>query len=441
MTDKELKAFADTYPEELEALRLPHIFGQMLGFTKLGDIHSTWINRWVNCDEDNSLQAHRNSFKTSCIAVTVVLLLLLNPNLSILIMRKDHTSATQLVDQIRKLLESDEALYFFDAFYGAPVLRTDNWSRHSLTIALREDHSSKEGSVEAGGLEVKTGQHYDIIFADDIITRRDRYSRAEREKTKTAVYELQNIKKPGGRIIFTGTVWHKEDAWSVVPVALRYPIGTIEIEGMTEEVIANLKKSMVPSLFAANYELENRADESLLFSEPLFAPMPIDKSKPIFVLDQSYSGKAMTACVGVYLDPLTGRVHAVGRVWPDSVAVLFDKVIRFVESHNGRELNIESNPDKGLSHKAIKDRNPSFRVKSFHTSENKHAKISVNLRENWDNLYFDEKGFEAAAMDQVCEYAEGVEPCDVPDALATALAILMGKRLGREKKFGGREVA
>lgn len=54
-----------------------------------------------------------------------------------------------------------------------------------------------------------TGKHADIVITDDIVNLRDRMSAAERERTIAVYRELQNIKNRGGRIINTGTPWHK----------------------------------------------------------------------------------------------------------------------------------------------------------------------------------------------------------------------------------------
>ena len=56
----------------------------------------------------------------------------------------------------------------------------------------------------------------------NIVNMKDRKSKAERERTKLVYQELINIRNPGGRIINTGTPWHKEDAFCLMPAAEKY---------------------------------------------------------------------------------------------------------------------------------------------------------------------------------------------------------------------------
>ena len=113
-----------------------------------------------------------------------------------------------------------------------------------------------------------TGKHYDLIFTDDIINLQDRISKAERDRTKLIVYELMNIKNRGGRQFNTGTPWHKEDAFTIMPNIHKWDCYSTGI--MSQEEIEETKKNMIPSLFSANYELKHIADEDALFKDPKY---------------------------------------------------------------------------------------------------------------------------------------------------------------------------
>ena len=45
----------------------PVIMGHAVGFTKLDDMHNKWIVEMVRGTEDDTLQAHRGSYKTTCV--------------------------------------------------------------------------------------------------------------------------------------------------------------------------------------------------------------------------------------------------------------------------------------------------------------------------------------------------------------------------------------
>ena len=69
-------------------LEQPAKFGAMIGFDKLTDLHNKWIIEMVRGDGDKTLQAHRNSYKTTCVSIVLALIIILLPRLKILFIRK-----------------------------------------------------------------------------------------------------------------------------------------------------------------------------------------------------------------------------------------------------------------------------------------------------------------------------------------------------------------
>ena len=51
----------------------PYIYAHMIGFDLLTPFHDNWINKLLWRDEDYTLQAHRDSYKTTCLIVAVTL--------------------------------------------------------------------------------------------------------------------------------------------------------------------------------------------------------------------------------------------------------------------------------------------------------------------------------------------------------------------------------
>ena len=54
-------------------LQQPEVFGHEVGFTDLTRLHGEWIWEMVFGKEDYTLQAHRGSYKSSCLAVAIAL--------------------------------------------------------------------------------------------------------------------------------------------------------------------------------------------------------------------------------------------------------------------------------------------------------------------------------------------------------------------------------
>ena len=59
-------------------LDYPAAFGKQVGFTKLTSLHDTWMKRMLDTGiEDSTLQAHRGSYKTTCLSIVIAILMVL----------------------------------------------------------------------------------------------------------------------------------------------------------------------------------------------------------------------------------------------------------------------------------------------------------------------------------------------------------------------------
>lgn len=75
----------------------PVKFGHWTGFTDLIDIHNEWIKSFLFAKDDQTLLAHRGSFKTTCLAIAIALLIVLYPNKNIIFFRKTDTDVIEIV--------------------------------------------------------------------------------------------------------------------------------------------------------------------------------------------------------------------------------------------------------------------------------------------------------------------------------------------------------
>ncbi len=216
----------------------------------------------VTGKNDKTLQAHRGSYKTTCVALALAILLILFPNLRLAFMRKTDNDVKEVVAQVRKILEHEITREFVRRIWGVS-LKITKATATEINTNLTDDPRGTPQLTGIGMGGSLTGKHFDLIFTDDIVNVQDRVSRAERERTKLIYQELQNIRNRGGRIFNTGTPWHEDDAFSIMPAPERfdcYMTGLISNDELTE-----IRASMVPSLFAANYELKHIPSEKILF--------------------------------------------------------------------------------------------------------------------------------------------------------------------------------
>lgn len=401
----------------------PVDFAHMLGFTKLGELHNGWMVDMLTGEEDETLQASRGVYKTTCVSVTLARIIILLPRLRTLFMRKTDGDVKEVIRQVQKILKDPHTQYIVSCIYGVN-LRLTVESATEVSTNLVSDVKGTSQLVGIGSGSSITGKHFDFVFTDDIVNLQDRISRAERERTKTVYQELQNIKNRGGRIFNTGTPWHPEDAFTIMPRARRFPCDHPEIRPFIDQKdLDALRESMVPSLFAANYELRFVASEDVIFTNPRLGGDPAKVEQGITHIDAAYGGEDYTAFTAANVDGDTFYIY--GRLWRKHVDDVQDKVVDLHERFLAGKLYCEDNGDKGYLGKEL--RKKGLRVSIYHESMNKFIKISTYLKGAWKNVVFVE-GTDEEYINQVCDYTEDADHDDAPDSLASIIRVLWKKK-------------
>lgn len=401
-------------------LTRPVDFAHMIGFTKLGELHRGWIMDMVRGKEDKTLQASRGTFKTTCVSVALALIIILLPNKRTMFMRKTDTDVKEVIKQVQKILQDPHTQYFVQAIYGVS-LRLVSASMTEIVTNLTTDIKGTAQLVGIGTGASLTGKHFDFIFTDDIVNVNDRVSKAERERTKIVYQELQNIKNRGGRIYNTGTPWHIEDAFSIMPPAERFDCYHPEVKKIiSDDELEQLKGSMLHSLFAANYELRFVASEDVIFTDPAtgYDPSVLDQAKNCH-LDAAYGGEDYTAFT--IIKKTEGKFYVFGKLWHKHVDDVLDEITAIRQGFNAGRIYCEDNGDKGYLAKELTRRRE--RVISYHEKMNKFLKITTYLKAEWKNVIF-VAGTDEEYIQQICDYTEDAEHDDAPDSLSSLIRIL-----------------
>ena len=391
-----------------------------LGFTKLTDLHNEWIKDMVRGKEDETLQSHRGSYKTTCVSIALWEIFILLPNVRTFFIRKTDTDTKEVISQVKNILKHPISQYLVRCIWGVDLVLTKE-SSDELSSNLCQD---VKGTAQLSSLGVSgslTGKHYDRIFTDDIVNLKDRSSRAEREHTKAIYQELQNVRNPGGRIYNTGTPWHKEDAFSIMPEPKRYDCYTTGL--LSEEKIQSLRDSMTASLFAANYELKHIADDDVIFPEPVTGGDPAMIEQGVCHVDAAYGGEDGTAFT-VYRKK-DGKHYILGKLWHKHVEDCEDEIIQLRQKFNGGKIYCEDNGDKGYLGKDLRKRGE--RVVIYHEDMNKFIKITSYLKAVWKDVIFVD-GTDPEYIDQICDYNEIAEHDDAPDSAASIVRAMWNKR-------------
>ena len=242
----------------------------MIGFNLITDIHQEWFDLFFSDTQEVTLQASRNSYKSTLLSIFTACYMIIFPNKRILVIRKTDDDISDFIGTIKNILESDTFKYLVLKIWGVE-LQIINFNSCEITTNLKtnvDDTAQLRGKSLNSAL---TGKHADLIITDDIVTLTDRISRADREKTKIKYQELFNLLNRGGKVINCGTPWHKEDCFSLMNNLHVYDCYELEKAGvMTKELIKEKRSKMTSSLFAANYELKHIANEDAIFTNPLF---------------------------------------------------------------------------------------------------------------------------------------------------------------------------
>lgn len=396
----------------------PVRIARMLGFHDLGETHNQWMKEMLYGKEDMTLLAHRLSYKTTCVSVVLAIYVALLPRISTLFMRKTDSDVKEIINQVQKILMNPEFQRAVLMVMGKPI---ELLTASSVEINTNYNDSPR-GTSQLLGIGIGgslTGKHYDRIFTDDIVNLSDRKSRAERERTKLVYQELQNIRTHGGRIINTGTPWHKEDAISVLmPNAQRYDCYTTGI--MSAELIEEKRRSMEPSLFAANYELKHIAAENALF--PHYPEMTDDADwlrDGIAHIDAAYGGEDYTALTCAAR--VGNKIYLYGRMWRGHVDTVLDAALADCDRLMCGPIYCETNGDKGYLAKEIRSRGGS--AHPYAEKQNKYIKISSYLKKWWENIVVLE-GTDQMYLDQIMNYTEDAEHDDAADSAACCCRIL-----------------
>lgn len=405
----------------------PYQIGKWCGYDKLTELHNDWLKSFLWKDEDQTIQGHRGSYKTTCIALFLCIHLIIKPNETVLFFRKTDNDVAAVIREVDKILRTGAFRQMVKILYDV-----------NLTI-LKSNTSEIETNLHTGTAGVSqitalgigtsiTGKHADIVITDDIVNISDRISRAEREKTKLQYQELQNIKNRGGRFINTGTPWHKDDAFVLMSNIKKYDCYSTGL--ISEEELKGIRHKMTPSLFSANYELKHIADEKALFSSPHFLDRHyIDEYERtvtellfggICHIDAAYGGDDATAITYVNKDKYTGRLIVLGKKYEGHVDDKLDEILTDKEYYRLGTTHCETNADKGYLAKELMQRGDY--VETYSESMNKYYKIASYLRKNWDNIYF-HPDTDPEYIEQILDYTEHADHDDCPDSLASAVRI------------------
>lgn len=400
--------------------------GKALGFTDLTELHNAWLKDWLWGYGDSTTQAHRGSYKTTDLAVFIALYMLVYRNKNLIFLRKTDADVAEVIRQVARIVRSGAYQRIAKNLYGlTTIVLKETASEIHTNLYNGISGASQILGIGLGGS--LTGKHADTVVTDDIVNIKDRVSRAERERTKLMYMELQNIKNRDGRIINTGTPWHKDDAFSLMPNIKKYDCYSTGL--MTQEEIKYLRQTMSASLWAANYELRHIADENALFTDAQFTSDTARIFNGICHIDAAYGGEDSTAFT--VIQEHAGNLIVYGKKYSQHVDDCIEDILRLKEKYMAGTTWCEDNGDKGYLKKELKAKGDI--ASSYHEKMNKHIKISTYLKENWGRVLFLD-ATDPEYISEILDYTEHAAHDDCPDSLASAIRQLGLKPMTLNRK-------
>lgn len=408
----------------------PYKIGHWVGFKDLTTLHNEWLRSFLYADADQTLLAHRGSYKTTDLSLFLAIHTVIKPNENVMFFRKTDDDVTEVLTQSQKMLKSGAMQSVVRDLYGTELelIKENNSEIHTNLC------TSTKGVSQVVGLGIGTsitGKHADIVVTDDIVNLKDRISKAERERTKIQYMELQNICNRGGRFINTGTPWHKEDAISIMPNVRKYDCYSTGL--IKRDKLEELRQSMSDSLFAANYELKHIADKDAMFKEPKFTNEKELIYNGVAHIDAAYDGADGTAYT-IFHKISDGRIVGFGKRWDKHVDDCLSEIGVYHKMFRAGSISCEKNADKGYLAKEL--RGLGYSVNPYDESMNKFVKISTYLRSNWKNIVWLEDT-DPEYINEILGYSEHAEHDDSPDSAASLLRSLEKKKPRYNPVMGG----
>lgn len=408
----------------------PYKIGHWVGFKDLTTLHNEWLRSFLYADADQTLLAHRGSYKTTDLSLFLAIHTVIKPNENVMFFRKTDDDVTEVLTQSQKILKSGAMQSIVRDLYGTELdlIKGNNSEIHTNLC------TSTKGVSQVVGLGIGTsitGKHADIVVTDDIVNLKDRISKAERERTKIQYMELQNICNRGGRFINTGTPWHKEDAISIMPNVRKYDCYSTGL--IKRDKLEELRQSMSDSLFAANYELKHIADKDAMFKEPKFTKEKELICNGVAHIDAAYDGADGTAYT-IFHKISDGRIVGFGKRWDKHVDDCLSEIGVYHKMFRAGSISCEKNADKGYLAKEL--RGLGYSVNPYDESMNKFVKISTYLRSNWKNIVWLEDT-DPEYINEILDYSEHAEHDDSPDSAASLLRSLEKKKPRYNPVMGG----
>lgn len=204
-------------------LDLIFLMEEILGYPKMGRIHKEvelFLKRVRGNERKAVILLPRNHLKTTTITIAwTIQQILINPDVRIFITNERLANAQSFLREIKTHFEKNQKLRWI---FGDYVNFQEKWTQDQIIVSKRKI-TRKEPTVQTGSLDTSlVSQHYDIIVADDLVSRANIATKDQMDKVKQYWKDLLSLLEVGGTLLDVGTRWHFDDLHGVLLEDLSY---------------------------------------------------------------------------------------------------------------------------------------------------------------------------------------------------------------------------
>lgn len=153
----------------------------------------------------------RGHLKSTEITISYTIQRILNDaNIRVLISNALLDNSKAFLREIKSHFEKNEKL---KALYGDYQNTDEKWSESQIIVKKRTSFV-KEPTIQITSIDKSVvSQHYDLIIADDLVTRDSISTKEQRNKLVKYYKDLLDLLEPGGTLLVIGTRWHYDDLY------------------------------------------------------------------------------------------------------------------------------------------------------------------------------------------------------------------------------------
>ena len=146
----------------------PVEIGHWVGFKDLTDMHNNWLRDFLYRKDDQTLQGHRGSYKTTTLSLFFAIHAIIKPNETLLFFRKTGSDVNEIIRQTSNVMHSGCIQKMVFTLYGKGLMLPVD-KNSEITTNLSNTIKGQSQIVGLGLGTSITGKHADIVVTDDIV--------------------------------------------------------------------------------------------------------------------------------------------------------------------------------------------------------------------------------------------------------------------------------